>query len=443
MRRGLLLTVSVAVNVVFAAMLTYIARHESRPVVTPVLADATNTNTRPKTQYVVRKQFFNWNQVESPDYPVYIARLREIGCPEETIHDIVIADVNKLYAARRLDEVPSAAQEWWRSTTDTNLIAAAAAKTAELDQERRTLLTTLLGPNWEVNESAHTSLALSGPVLGALSPDAKQAVRDAVAKSQERTRAYLGSLAGTGKSPDPAEMARLELQMRADLSKIMTPAQLEEFLLRYSATADNLRKELRGFNVTPDEFRSIFRLQDPIVQQMALGGSPNDSSAELTAQQKELADAIKNVLGADRWQALQQSQDPAYQAALAAGTQYEAPPDVIQALYRLNTAANQLRDQINNDPTLTADQKADQLKALDAQEQSDGDQLLGLTPPEQQAPQAPPPPPMLIHNFTPGETLDQIAARYDVSTADIINANPSINLNVIQSGTPIRVPVKQ
>jgi LysM repeat protein len=442
MRRSLLLTVSVAVNLVFAAMLTYFARHQGHAVI-PALADASGgTNVRPKVQFVVRKQFFNWNQVESPDYPVYIARLREIGCPEETIHDIVIADVNKLYAAKRLDEVPGPQQEWWRSTPDTNLIAAAAAKSAQLDQERRALLTTLLGPNWAAGESAHTSLALSGPVLGDLSPQTKDAVRDAVARSQERTRAYLAGLAA-GKSPDPADMARLELQMRADLSKIMTPAQLEEFLLRYSATADSLRHQLHGYDVTPDEFRSIFRLQDPVVQQMALGSGPNDSTAEQAAQQKELADAIRDILGADRWQAVQQSQDPAYQDALAVGTQYEAPPEIVQALYRLNLAANKLRDQINGDSTLTPAQKSDQLQALAAQEQSDGDQLLGLDQPNQQAAPAPPPPPMITHNFSPGETLDQIAARYGVTSADIINANPTLNLNVIASGTQIRVPVKQ
>ncbi len=443
MRRGLLLTVSVAVNAVFAAMLIYFARHTPPPVVSVPEDTSSATNVRAKPIFVVRKQYFNWDQVESPDYPIYIARLRDIGCPEETIRDIVIADVNKLYAAKRLEEVPSPEQEWWRSTPDTNLIAAAAVKTAQLDQERRALLTTLLGPNWEVGESAHTTLALNGPVLGDLSSSTRQAVRDAVAKSQDRTRAYLDGQAAAGKQPDPADMARLEQQMRTDLSKILTPAQLEEFLLRYSATADNLRKQLRGFDVTQDEFRSIFRLQDPVVQQLALGSSPNDSAAEQSAQQKQLQDAIKNVLGVDRWQAFQQSQEPAYQDAVAVAAQYDAPTNVVSALYHLNLASKQLQDRINNDPNLTPEQKADQLKALATQEQTDGDQLLGIVPPEQQAAPTPPPPPVQIHNYTPGETLDQIATRYGVTTADLVNANPNINLNVLQSGTPIRVPVKQ
>ena len=44
---------------------------------------------------------FNWSQVESSDYRTYIANLRGIGCPEQTIRDIITADVDSQYASRR------------------------------------------------------------------------------------------------------------------------------------------------------------------------------------------------------------------------------------------------------------------------------------------------------------------------------------------------------
>src|SRR5690348_9198011 len=43
---------------------------------------------------------FSWREIESEDYHQYIANLRSIGCPEQTIRDIILADINKLYAAR-------------------------------------------------------------------------------------------------------------------------------------------------------------------------------------------------------------------------------------------------------------------------------------------------------------------------------------------------------
>src|SRR5438128_12417542 len=43
---------------------------------------------------------FDWRMVESEDYKKYIANLRSIGCPEETIRDIIVADVAKLFDSR-------------------------------------------------------------------------------------------------------------------------------------------------------------------------------------------------------------------------------------------------------------------------------------------------------------------------------------------------------
>src|SRR6267143_1193334 len=43
---------------------------------------------------------FHWGQLESEDYRTYIARLRSIGCPEQTIRDIIIADLDKLFAPK-------------------------------------------------------------------------------------------------------------------------------------------------------------------------------------------------------------------------------------------------------------------------------------------------------------------------------------------------------
>src|SRR5712671_1846172 len=64
-----------------------------------------------KTNTIVRRQFFSWQEVESPDYPTYVANLRDIGCPEQTIRDIIIADVNSLYAKRRATELVTPEQQ--------------------------------------------------------------------------------------------------------------------------------------------------------------------------------------------------------------------------------------------------------------------------------------------------------------------------------------------
>ena len=44
---------------------------------------------------------FNWRQLESPDFPTFIVRLRAIGCPETTLRDIVKGELDEIYAERR------------------------------------------------------------------------------------------------------------------------------------------------------------------------------------------------------------------------------------------------------------------------------------------------------------------------------------------------------
>ena len=46
----------------------------------------------------IEQEPFRWGQLESPDYRTYVANLRRIGCPEQTIRDLITADVHAVYA---------------------------------------------------------------------------------------------------------------------------------------------------------------------------------------------------------------------------------------------------------------------------------------------------------------------------------------------------------
>jgi hypothetical protein len=74
---------------------------------------------------------FNWSELESSDYRAYIANLAAIGCPKQTIRDIIVADVDSLYAPRR--------QQCARQP-------AAESKLSALYDEEDSVLTALLGP---------------------------------------------------------------------------------------------------------------------------------------------------------------------------------------------------------------------------------------------------------------------------------------------------------
>jgi len=70
----------------------------AEPEPTNILAAAVQEPTVVTQEVVVVTNEFSWKQLESEDYPTYITRLRSIGCPEQTIRDIIIADLDKLMA---------------------------------------------------------------------------------------------------------------------------------------------------------------------------------------------------------------------------------------------------------------------------------------------------------------------------------------------------------
>ena len=447
MRWRVLLILSLLANVALAAGLL-IFHHRAVSEARIASLEETNT-TLVKTNFVVRRQFLSWSHVESPDYTTYIANLRSIGCPEQTIRDIIIADVNALYAKRRATEIISPSQEWWRSEPDPQVVKLAADKYIALDNERRALLAKLLGPDWEGGDLAglprptRQGVALYGPILGVLSTDTKQAVENISAQAQDRMQAYLDEMRSAGKNPDPAELARLRAETRAQLAAVLSPGQLEEYLLRYSQTSNDLRADLgkiKYFNATPDEFRALFRATDSFNQQIELLGNANDpvTVAQRNSLEQQRDNALRLALGPDRFQMYQKLHDPLYQQAIASAIQ-AGDPSSADSIYAINLTAQNEQGAIQSNTNLTDSQKAIALKQLEL------DQLKAATAasgqPTLPEPTPPPPPPVTQpHVMGATETVAALSKLYHIPMSDIQALNPSMDLNNLKPGDTVRLP---
>jgi hypothetical protein len=439
--------ISLAANIVLVVCVGIISHQRGAHRARGEGLEASKVQTR--TNYVVRRQIFSWREIESPDYPTYILNLRDIGCPEQTIRDIIIADVNSLYAQKRATNLVTSEQQWWRTEPDPAVVRAAAEKSRELEDERRALLTKLLGTNWEAGDMAslprpsRPGVVLDGALLGTLSADTKQAIEDITERSQDRLQAYLDAQRNAGKDADPSEITRLRQQTRAELQRVLSPPQLEEFLLRYSQNANNLRTEfgqLRFFNPSPNEFRDIFRATDGLDQQIQLLEGSTDPAD--VAHRKTLLDqrelAIKNALGADRYQDYTQLSDPAFRDAMATALQ-AGTPDAAQAIYAANIAVASEQARINADTNLTTEQKAVELKRVELEQAKATAEATGQeVPPEPPAP--PQPPPRKIHVIRPGDSPAVLSLLYGVPFSSIQAANPNANLNHLRPGDTIFLP---
>lgn len=451
MRARTLLLCSIVLNVALAsALVTWLvsAPKDTPRVVRPINAAAVASNSVLrviKTNVLVRPRTFTWQEVESADYAVYVQNLRELGMPEKTIRDIIIADVDQIYSARRRNLAETQDLEWWRSTPSIESQTNAMARARAIESEREALLTRLLGPDWRSDGSrnANETIALAGPVLGSLPEDVKTNVRDIAQRSRARTQELISQAEAAGQPVNPAELARLREETRQQLAAVLTPAALEEFLLRYSENANLLRRELTGFNTTPEEFRAIFRAVDSIDRTLALRGSGNDAESQRIRQalEQQRVAAIRNALGGERFAAYQTLQDPVYQQAVLTAQQAGGSEETALALYEISRATSDEFVRIRNDPNLTEAQKQQQLREAEAEQQRARALVLGDEAALETAPPSPVQEPQLRpHQLIPGDTLGILSLRYGVSVNALREANPGVDINRARPGTVINVP---
>jgi LysM repeat protein len=319
-----------------------------------------------------------------------------------------------------------------------------------LEDERRLLLARLLGTNWETGDlvslprPSRQGVALDGPVLGMLPADTKQAIEDVTLRSQDRLEAYLDEQRRQDQKPDPAVIAKLRQQTRDDLARLLSPPQLEEFLLRYSQNAADLRAtfgELRFFNQTPDEFRAVFRAADAFDQRIQLLADATDagSVAQRKALQEQRENAIRIALGRKRYEEYQRLRDPVYRDSVAAA-QEAGTPAAAGTIYAINVAAQGEEDRIRGDTNLTAEQKSIALKQLEVEQLQANTLATGRELPPEPPPTPAQPPPRKVYVLGPGDSAETIALMYGLPASAIREANPNVDFKKLKPGTPITIP---
>jgi hypothetical protein len=341
---------------------------------TNALADATNavasTNQLTGSQPVFTAKRIGWEQLDTPSYDDYLASLKAVGCPEEKIHYIILADINELIGKQRVKEAVAHDIQWWRAEPEQSLTLALQQKGRTIDEERNRLITKYLGASAVEDERGEallwSNVQLTGPVLGNLPTEVHNTVQEICGRSLERSQASFWARINDGQPLNQVEMAKMREQTRADLRKILKPDALEEFLLRYSHNAHQLRLNLRGFEPTPDEFRKIFRATDMLdhQQQLEYGGPEALSQEQRERYERQRDAAIREALGQSRYQDYLMTKDPLYRQAQMTALQYGAPPRAILPIYQLTKDTEGRRQKILNDSTLTPQQKSQALNLV-------------------------------------------------------------------------------
>lgn len=295
----------------------------------------------------------DWSRIESTDLRVYIDNLRQVGCPEETVRDIIIAKVCKLYAPKLQREHGAVCGYWQRIRLNS---AEADAHFRELLQERNSLLKDLLGV--DLNDGSNNS---SDPRLSFLSRTKADEFRRLENKYADQAERIVTASDGLMTPEERDALEALRRQKAAEIVSLLTPEEKFEYDLRNSPLAQRLRNELGAFEPSEAEFRAIYQAQTTKQNTEMAAPSGHDSNADDQAFSEE---QLKSALGADRYAEYQRSKDSDYQCLLKIADRYNLSRDTAVQVFDIKQRVEAQCAEVMADPQYTSEQKQAWLKTV-------------------------------------------------------------------------------
>lgn len=161
------------------------------------------------------------------------------------------------------------------------------------------------------------------------------------------------------------QIALIEREMRADIAALLTPGELEDFLMTESLTGQNLATRLRGAKVTEEQKREVFRVQREFDERYALvfDVAPPALLERWRAQQPT-HEKIRRTLGDEAFAAWLRPDDPSYAAMRALVEQQNLPVVTASDLWRVKNEWTQRKLEIAAQPGLSEEQRATMQAAL-------------------------------------------------------------------------------
>lgn len=320
---------------------------------------------------------FTWRAVASRDLKAYIAKLRGVKCPEETIQDIILAEVDRIYVAKEaaLGFRTDGLKPWETSEVSRERDFGKLSRLRQLRVEKRNLIFELLGIDvaGDIPSLVGSNFNSAWEQALAMLPLEKRGpVRAAQDKFWERTETLRRRVDGFLLPEDAEEYRKARNERLETLRKILTPDEFDQVEMRTSTTGRNLRNELTGFEPNEAEFRAIFRARrdqhESTYLPGQLVGAEEASATQATVDAASTADQqIKAALGEVRYAEFQRSQNWEFQQIQRIAQDSGLPKETAIAAYEMQNQTQARVQQALQTPGLTAEQQRQMVQQIQAE----------------------------------------------------------------------------
>ena len=320
---------------------------------------------------------FHWSALESPDYVVYTAKLRTIGCPERTLRDILLPDIEKLYDAREAGLAADPEDTFWETADASEARQRQrAAKLRALELEKRALIQRLLGA--EMSFKALKELRWDGDasdsyelILGFTDTAKTDQLLMVFQLRNADAEAHLAVTEGILLDEDITQLHALRDRLENDLARLLAPHEMEELRLRVVVLeGQNHLSRRSGVNVSGAELREIARLRADTRDVFAKMMNIDDElySEELRAKgDAAFQELLRRYVGPERFADVERGKDGLFRELFRSTEELGVAKAALVQAYEARRAAESQSQQIRADQKLSAEERLLLLAALRAQ----------------------------------------------------------------------------
>lgn len=317
---------------------------------------------------------FHWSQVEATNHAVFLTNLLALGCPPETVRDILEARVADDFRMRTREQTRPLQARFWDGLAEGGELKdlldnpAVEPALAGLKAERKRVeaeLQTALGKATPADKPPR-------PALFRHLPETKQAELTALDSRHGQEREALKLEAAQAPPAERgAKQKALRERQQTERRALFTDSEWDEAELRRSPQAAQVR-ELRGFTATPDELRSLARtLRDfdnsqprPTPRDPKRPEADPAYQARLAEREAQRSAQLTAWLGPAGFAAFERGSDPRFHTLLKLTRRLELPPASAAQWLELQTAAQAQVRQLREHAPLPAEARALALLAL-------------------------------------------------------------------------------
>lgn len=333
----------------------------------PELAKAAAA-AKPPSAKPAWSQFFSANDLKGS-----ITRLRAAGCPEETIQDLMVAEVTRRFADRRkvaLAGMSSSNEtEYWKASNYSSPEARERQKKyRELEKEASALLVELLGfdPQKKLREDS-SGYDYYERQVSFVPAEKREQLRRYLEEFQEKENEHYSRNRGMFDAQERTDRKALQEEKKRGLAAFLTPEEVRQWEMRSSQMASQLQSEITTMSLTQAQYEALFAVRskvgDSIFNWSDQADDPKSGERAKQAGLQLRAD-ITATLGEDLAKEWELSRNSDYKQLFSMAKAENLPADTAKKVYGYKEQAETKAKEVRAMTDLSREQQQQTLTAL-------------------------------------------------------------------------------